>query len=280
MARHRSPRLILPVGHAREHRRACRGSVTRQDVVVADQFAHNSIDEGLKLAKAPRGPHGEVRAQRPGRARRKRSARFRRTASRWSRSTGSTALSGKLPPLAEFRRVACEHNACLYVDDAAATGVLGESGAGTVRESLGDYDNVLTVGLALEGPLVSGRVRRREHAVRPSTCWKLRSTRSSSAARFRRRTSEAVVPAVDIVGVSGVRQAAHLRSTANVRRLADGAKRLGLAVMGGLVPIVSVLVGAEEATLKAGSSCSTAATTCSRWCSRRCRTGRACCGCR
>src|SRR5262249_26580382 len=28
------------------------GLVTRHDVLVADQFAHNSIDEGLKLAKA------------------------------------------------------------------------------------------------------------------------------------------------------------------------------------------------------------------------------------
>src|SRR3954452_10325657 len=28
------------------------GLVTRRDVLVADQFAHNSIDEGLKLAKA------------------------------------------------------------------------------------------------------------------------------------------------------------------------------------------------------------------------------------
>ena len=39
---------------------------------------------------------------------------------------------------------------------------------------------------------------------------------------------------------------------ANVRHLVDGANRLGLAVLGGLVPIVSVLVGEEEATLRAG----------------------------
>ena len=39
---------------------------------------------------------------------------------------------------------------------------------------------------------------------------------------------------------------------ANVRRLVDGATGLGLAVLGGAVPIVSVLVGEEQATLQAG----------------------------
>jgi 7-keto-8-aminopelargonate synthetase-like enzyme len=46
----------------------------------------------------------------------------------------------------------------------------------------------------------------------------------------------------------------HIRARldANVRRLTAGAGELGLVVMGGLVPIVSVLVGAEETTLQAG----------------------------
>src|SRR5205807_9506315 len=38
-----------------------------------------------------------------------------------------------------------------------------------------------------------------------------------------------------------------------VARLTQGARRLGLAVLGGQTPIVSVLVGDEAATLNAGS---------------------------
>ena len=38
----------------------------------------------------------------------------------------------------------------------------------------------------------------------------------------------------------------------NVRRLVTGAKQLGLTVLSGLTPIVSVLVGDEAATLRAG----------------------------
>src|SRR5439155_10821318 len=38
----------------------------------------------------------------------------------------------------------------------------------------------------------------------------------------------------------------------NLRRLTGGVGRLGLAVLGGQTPIISILVGDEEATLKAG----------------------------
>lgn len=42
------------------------------------------------------------------------------------------------------------------------------------------------------------------------------------------------------------------RLDANVKRMVDGAKSLGLVVMGGLGPIVTVLVGEEDTTLQAG----------------------------
>jgi 7-keto-8-aminopelargonate synthetase-like enzyme len=43
------------------------------------------------------------------------------------------------------------------------------------------------------------------------------------------------------------------RLQANLTRLRDGLTRLGLIVQGGITPIVSVLVGGEEETLKSGS---------------------------
>jgi glycine C-acetyltransferase len=38
----------------------------------------------------------------------------------------------------------------------------------------------------------------------------------------------------------------------NLRQLTNGARELGLTVLGGRTPIISILVGDEEATLKAG----------------------------
>jgi 7-keto-8-aminopelargonate synthetase-like enzyme len=224
------------------------GLVTRQDVLVADQFAHNSIDEGLKLAKARGTRTAKFTHNDPAAL-----AETLRTLEPYRFAVvavdGVYSMSGKLPPLAEFRRVARERNACLYVDDAHATGVLGESGRGTVRESLGDYDNVLTVGSLSKGlSCLGGFVAGSQFAI---DVLKLRSNPLIFGGPVPPPYLEAVCAALEIVA-SPEYAKLRTRLDANVRRLADGATRLGLAVMGGLVPIVSVLVGAEEATLKAG----------------------------
>jgi 7-keto-8-aminopelargonate synthetase-like enzyme len=224
------------------------GLVTRHDVLVADQFAHNSIDEGLKLAKA-RGV---------------RTAKFThndpaaldetlRTLKPYRHAVvavdGVYSMSGRLPPLVEFRRIAREHSACLYVDDAHATGVLGEHGRGTVREALGDYNNVLTVGSLSKGfSCLGGFVAGPQAAV---DVLKLRSNPLIFGGPVPPPYLEAICTVIDILASAEYPTLrAHL--DANVRRLSEGANGLGLAVMGGAVPIVSILVGAEEATLKAG----------------------------
>jgi len=224
------------------------GLVTRQDVLVADQFAHNSIDEGLKLAKArgvrtakfshndPAALETTLRSLQP--------YRFAVVA-----VDGVYSMSGRLPPLAEFRRIAREHAGCLYVDDAHATGVIGEWGRGTVRDALGDYCNVLTVGSLSKGfSCLGGFVAGTQAAI---DVLKLRSNPLIFGGPVPPPYLEAVCTVLDIVA-SPEYSALREKLDANVRHLSEGANRLGLAVMGGLVPIVSVLVGGEEATLKAG----------------------------
>ncbi len=224
------------------------GLVTRRDVLVTDQFAHNSIDEGLKLAKArgvrtakfthncPDSLEETLRGLRP----------FRHAV---IAVDGVYSMSGHLPPLAEFQRIAKSHNGCLYVDDAHASGVLGEHGRGTVREALGSYDNVLTIGSLSKGfSCLGGFVAGTQNAI---DVLKLRSNSLIFGGPVPPPYLEAVCAVVDIL-MSAEYPALRAKLDLNVRRLTEGARRLGLAVMGGLVPIVSVLVGAEEATLKAG----------------------------
>ena len=62
---------------------------------------------------------------------------------------------------------------------------------------------------------------------------------------------EAICAVLDILD-SDEYEALRGRLDANVRRLAGGLERLGLAVLGGSPPIVSVLVGDEADTLAAG----------------------------
>jgi len=224
------------------------GLVTRHDVLVADQFAHNSIDEGLKLAKAkgvrtakfthndPAALEEALRSLRP----------FRHAV---IAVDGVYSMSGHLPPLAEFRRVAREYDGCLYVDDAHASAVLGECGRGTVRESLGDYDNTLTIGSLSKGfSCLGGFIAGTQAAI---DVLKLRSNPLIFGGPVPPPYLEAVCVVLDIL-TSREYPALRAKLDANTRALTDGATRLGLAVMGGLVPIVSILIGPEEATLKAG----------------------------
>jgi 7-keto-8-aminopelargonate synthetase-like enzyme len=224
------------------------GLVTRHDVVVADQFAHNSIDEGLKLAKArgvrtakfahndPVALEDTLRGLRP----------YRHAV---IAVDGVYSMSGQLPPLAEFRRIAGANSAALYVDDAHATGVLGEQGRGTVLEALGDYENVLTVGSLSKGFSCFGGFVAGTHAA--VEVLKLRSNSLIFGGPVPPPYLEAVCSVVDLLA-SAEYPPLRAKLDANVRRLSDGSRQLGLAVLGGLVPIVSVLVGPEEATLQAG----------------------------
>lgn len=224
------------------------GLVTRHDVIVADQFAHNSIDEGLKLAKArgtrtakfshnsPAALEETLRGLRP----------YRHAV---VAVDGVYSMSGELPPLGEFDRICRENSGVLYVDDAHASGVLGEYGRGTVLASLGHYENVLTVGSLSKGfSCMGGFVAGTRAAVE---VLKLRSNSLIFGGPVPPAYLEAVCTVVDIL-MSPEYGPLRERLDTNVRRLAQGASRLGFAVLGGLVPIVSVLIGGEEDTLKAG----------------------------
>lgn len=70
---------------------------------------------------------------------------------------GVNSMTGNIPPLAEFARIAREHDALLYVDDAHGFGIVGERGPGelcpygmrgnsVVRHCGESYQNLILVG--------------------------------------------------------------------------------------------------------------------------------------
>src|SRR5262245_34235014 len=121
------------------------GLVARQDLLVVDEHAHNSIQEAAKIAKAngvrllsfshcdPVALEDVLRAAQPYRC-------------AVVAIDGVYSMTGELPPLKELAAVARRHHAVLYVDDAHGTGVLGRQGRGTVLDALGSYENTLVVG--------------------------------------------------------------------------------------------------------------------------------------
>jgi 7-keto-8-aminopelargonate synthetase-like enzyme len=224
------------------------GLVTRRDVIVADQYAHNSIEEGTRLAKA-RGVRTTKFAHNSAADLERVLRELRPYRQALIAMDGVYSMSGQLPPLVEFQRVARNLEGFLYVDDAHGTGVLGVQGRGTVWDALGSYENTLVLGsLSKAFSCLGGFVAGSRAAI---DVLKLRSSSLIFGGPVPPPYLVALSAALDIINSP---EYDRLRATldANVRRVVDGATQLGLMVLGGLVPIISVLVGEEETTLRAG----------------------------
>ncbi len=224
------------------------GLVARRDLLVVDEQAHNSIQEGAKIARA-----GGVRVLSFAHCDPADLAQVLRGAGEYRVALvaidGVYSMSGALPPLRALNEVARAHNAVLYVDDAHGTGVLGTQGRGTVLDALGDYDNTFVVGsLSKAFSCAGGFIGCTEQF---KLLLKMRSNTYIFGGPVPPAYLEAVCTVCEILS-SPEYDLLSARLRANLKRLTGGATRLGLAVLGGETPIISILVGDEAATLNAG----------------------------
>lgn len=222
--------------------------VGREDVVVTDRFAHNSVHEGMKLAAA-QGTRTAIFAHNdPG------DLEHVLTQMQPYRHAliavdGVYSMSGQQPPLQAYQEIAAARRAALYVDDAHGTGVVGEQGRGTVLDVLGSYDNTVVAGslskaLSCQGGFV---------ACDRETQWilKVRSNPFIFGGPVPPPYLEAICAAVDIL-VSDEYEQIRGRLDDNVRQFVAGAQELGFNVLGGTTPIISLLIGDENDTFWAG----------------------------
>src|ERR687888_867124 len=103
--------------------------LTKEDVIVSDQLNHASIIDGARLSRAEIKvfPHKEVSAadrlleetKAPGRH-------------QLLITDGVFSMDGDIAPLPDLVEVAGKHGAIMMIDDAHASGVLGQNGRGTV----------------------------------------------------------------------------------------------------------------------------------------------------
>ena len=224
------------------------GLVSRQDLLVVDQHAHNSIQEGAKIAKAngvrvmnfshcdPVDLERVLRESRPYRV-------------AVVAIDGVYSMTGALPPLADLNAVALAHDAVLYVDDAHGTGIMGRQGRGTVFDALGSYDNTFVIGSLSKGFSCAGGFIgcTKEFQL----LLKMRSNTYIFGGPVVPPYLEAICTVCDILNSSEYDQLIE-RLRTNLNRLTAGLTQLGLTVLGGQTPIISVLVGDEEATIRAG----------------------------
>ena len=224
------------------------GLVGRQDLLVVDEQAHNSIQEGAKIAKAngvrvvtfshcdPAGLQESAgrgrRLSRGRRGHRRRLQHDRRTAAaggaeRSRPGPPGRAVRGRRPRHRRHRPAGPRHRA---------------GRPGQLRQHAGD--RLAVQGLLL--PAASSAAR-----TNSSACSRCAPTPTSSAAPSCRPTwKRSAWSATSWRPASTTLLRARLDR--NLGHLTNGLKALGLVVSGGVTPIISVLVGDEEDTLNAG----------------------------
>jgi 7-keto-8-aminopelargonate synthetase-like enzyme len=224
------------------------GLVGRQDAIALDEQAHSSMQEAAKIARAngtkvatfahsdPHALEWTLESLRPYRC-------------ALVCIDGVYSMSGRIPPMAALNAVARAADAVLYIDDAHGTGVLGRQGQGTVLETLGSYDNTFVVGsLSKAFSCAGGFIGCPEPFHR---LLKIRSSPYVFGGPVVPCFLEAIGTVIEILRSDEYDQL-RARLDASIRRLAHGLVELGLIVMGGATPIISVLIGDESDTLDAG----------------------------
>jgi 7-keto-8-aminopelargonate synthetase-like enzyme len=224
------------------------GLVGRQDAIAIDEQAHHSMQEAAKIARANGTKVGGFRHSDPEALERTLQG-LRPYRCGLVCIDGVYSMSGRVAPMAELNAVARAADAVLYVDDAHGTGVLGPQGRGTVLEALGSYENTFVVGslskaFSCAGGFIGG----------PGPFHRLLKIRCAPYV-----FGGPVVPSfLEAIGTvleilrSAEYDALRARLDAAIGRLTRGLAALGLVVMGGATPIVSVLIGDEAETLQAG----------------------------
>src|ERR671939_235499 len=101
----------------------------REDVIVSDQLNHASIIDGARLSRAEIRvfPHKDAKAADQLLEETKVPGRHQLLI-----TDGVFSMDGDIAPLPDLVEVAKKHGAIMMIDDAHASGVLGENGKGTV----------------------------------------------------------------------------------------------------------------------------------------------------
>ena len=130
------------------------------DLIVYDELAHNSIVQGILLAKSHRRPFPHNDFQFVDRLLRDVRDRYRRVV---VAIEGTYSMDGDFPDLPRFLDVKQRHQALLYVDEAHSVGVMGATGRGIcehfdVDPAEGDlWMGTISKALASGGGYIAGR---------------------------------------------------------------------------------------------------------------------------
>jgi len=213
--------------------------VGKGDLIISDELNHGSIIDGVRLSHADRGVYKHTDADDLGRVldgAEKASPAPRRIL---IITDGVFSMDGDIAPLDKVAKMAAEHGAMVYVDDAHGEGVLGEGGRGIVSHFKLPRDKVqvemgtFSKAFGVVGGHVSGSKDLVNFAYNKSRTWLLSGSHPPAVAA-------ACIAAVDVLE----HEPQHVkRLWDNTHRFKKAMKDLGFDIGKSETPITPVMVG-------------------------------------
>ena len=219
------------------------------DLVVSDELNHGSIIDGIRLSKADRAVyrHGDAADL----ARTMEEAEQHNPAYRRILviTDGVFSMDGDIAPLDQISKIADEHGAMVYVDDAHGEGVLGEGGRGIVshfglpRDKVHVEMGTFSKAFGVVGGHVSGSRDLVDFALNRSRTWLLSGSHPPAVVA-------AVTAAIDVLET----EPQHVRNLwENTEYFREKIGQLGFDTGRSQTPIVPIMIG-ESGDAKAFSA--------------------------
>lgn len=221
--------------------------VSREDLLVVDRNSHESIWQGAKIAQANQVRVEELKSTTP--------AALEAILKRGSYRScvvavdGVYSMTGAIPPLKELDAVTRAHGGIMYIDDAHGTGLIGPGGRGAAFQGLERLDQVLMIGSLSKAFSCLGAFTTCNPAL------KLMIKMKASTYIFGGPVPPPYLAGV--IAVCDILNSPEFESLVGrlrmlIDRTTNGVRDIGLEVPGGESPIVSIVIGDLEQTLKAG----------------------------
>jgi glycine C-acetyltransferase len=213
------------------------------DLIVSDELNHGSIIDGCRLSRADRAiyKHKDVEDL----------ARVMEEAEKhdppynhiWIITDGVFSMDGDTAPLPEIVKIAKEHGAGVYVDDAHGEGVLGEGGRGIVshyglrRDEVHVEMGTFSKAFGVIGGHITGSEELRNFAYNKARSWLLSGAVPPGVAA-------ACIAAIDVLET----EPEHVRRVwENRNHLLDALQDAGFDTGNTETPIIPVMCGKSKA---------------------------------
>ncbi|MEM3641863.1 MAG: aminotransferase class I/II-fold pyridoxal phosphate-dependent enzyme [Candidatus Bathyarchaeia archaeon] len=217
--------------------------VDKGDLIVSDELNHGSIIDGCRLSRADRAiyKHKDVEDL----------ARVMEEAEKhdppynhiWIITDGVFSMDGDTAPLREIAKIAKEHGAGVYVDDAHGEGVLGEGGRGIVsyynlrRDEVHVEMGTFSKAFGVIGGHITGSEELRNFAYNKTRSWLLSGAVPPGVAA-------ACIAAIDVLET----EPQHVRRVwENRNHLLDALQDAGFDTGNTETPIIPVMCGKSKA---------------------------------